>query len=179
MKSNSKGFTLIEMAIVLVIIGLILGAVTKGKDMVESARQKKFYNSVIRGWQLAFINYTDRTGLMLADARNDTNAKTESTSSRDNRISGNIANAIAQLEAVGFEPPTSSPFVSFGNRTISLSLGYTGGKNWMGCNAIPKKLAIALDTIIDGEMDQDNGSVTYTVSESGTVTGFTVDVGTL
>ncbi len=35
MKSNNKGFTLIEMAIVLVIIGLILGAVTKGKDMIE------------------------------------------------------------------------------------------------------------------------------------------------
>ncbi len=108
MKSNSKGFTLIEMAIVLVIIGLILGAVTKGKDMGESARQKKFYNSVIRGWQLAFINYADRTGLLLADAASDTNAKTDDLNSRNWRVNGTIANAIAQLEAVGLEPPTGT-----------------------------------------------------------------------
>jgi len=31
---NEKGFTLIEMAIVLVIIGIIIGAVLKGQDMV-------------------------------------------------------------------------------------------------------------------------------------------------
>ncbi len=139
MKGNNKGFTLIEMAIVLVIIGLILGAVTKGKDMiekdmVESARQKKFYNSVVKGWQLAFINYTDRTGLLLADAPSDTNAKTADASSRDRKVTGTIDNAIAQLEAVGLEPPTPSRMVSFGNRTISLGLSYNNNENRISMN---------------------------------------------
>ena len=40
---NNKGFTLIEMAIVLIIIGIIIGAVVKGKDLVRSAEQKRLY----------------------------------------------------------------------------------------------------------------------------------------
>ncbi len=179
MKSNNKGFTLIEMAIVLVIIGLILGAVTKGKDMVESARQKKFYNSVVKGWQLAFINYTDRTGLLLADAPSDTNAKTADASSRDRKVTGTIDNAIAQLEAVGLEPPTPSRMVSFGNRTISLGLSYNNNENRISMNNVPKDLAFAIDTMIDGEMDPDNGAMTYTVSENETVSNCFFDVGTL
>ena len=41
---NQKGFTLVEMAIVLVIIGLILGAVLKGQDLINNARMKRLYN---------------------------------------------------------------------------------------------------------------------------------------
>ncbi len=178
MKSNTKGFTLIEMAIVLVIIGLILGAVTKGRDMVESARQKEFYNSVVKGWQLAFINYADRTGLTLADAANDTNAKTDSAFSRDGKISGTLDHAIAQLETVGLEPPTSSS-VSYGNRTISLGLYYKNEQNRISLNSIPKDLAIAIDTMVDGEMDPDNGALTYTVSDSETVSDCFFNVDTL
>src|SRR5262249_49069165 len=37
-----KGFTLIEMSIVLVIIGLIIGGILKGQEIVESSRQKNF-----------------------------------------------------------------------------------------------------------------------------------------
>lgn len=41
---NQKGFTLVELAIVLVIIGLILGAVLKGQDLINNARMKRLYN---------------------------------------------------------------------------------------------------------------------------------------
>ena len=34
MKRNAQGFTLIEIAIVLVIIGLLLGGVLKGQEMI-------------------------------------------------------------------------------------------------------------------------------------------------
>lgn len=40
MKRNQSGFTLIEIAIVLVIIGLLLGGVLKGQEMINSARVK-------------------------------------------------------------------------------------------------------------------------------------------
>ena len=39
-RSGQKGFTLIEMSIVLVIIGLIIGGILKGQEIIESARQK-------------------------------------------------------------------------------------------------------------------------------------------
>lgn len=40
MKRNESGFTLIEIAIVLVIIGLLLGGVLKGQELINSARVK-------------------------------------------------------------------------------------------------------------------------------------------
>lgn len=38
--NNQKGFTLVEIAIVLVIIGLILGAVLKGQGMIQNSKIK-------------------------------------------------------------------------------------------------------------------------------------------
>lgn len=39
--NNQKGFTLVEIAIVLVIIGLLLGALLKGTEMIKSAKIKR------------------------------------------------------------------------------------------------------------------------------------------
>ena len=44
MKSKQSGFTLIEIAIVLVIIGLLLGGVLKGQELINSARVKNLAN---------------------------------------------------------------------------------------------------------------------------------------
>ncbi len=41
MKRNQSGFTLIEIAIVLVIIGLLLGGVMKGQELINSAKVKE------------------------------------------------------------------------------------------------------------------------------------------
>ncbi|HZW86330.1 MAG TPA: prepilin-type N-terminal cleavage/methylation domain-containing protein, partial [Gallionella sp.] len=40
MKRSQSGFTLIEIAIVLVIIGLLLGGVLKGQELINSAKVK-------------------------------------------------------------------------------------------------------------------------------------------
>jgi prepilin-type N-terminal cleavage/methylation domain-containing protein len=40
MKSRQAGFTLVEIAIVLVIIGLLLGGVLKGQELINSAKVK-------------------------------------------------------------------------------------------------------------------------------------------
>ena len=58
---NNKGFTLVELAVVLVIIGIILGAVIKGQDLVDNARAKQFVNN-IKTWQIALTAYYDRKG---------------------------------------------------------------------------------------------------------------------
>ncbi|MEO1925761.1 MAG: prepilin-type N-terminal cleavage/methylation domain-containing protein, partial [Gammaproteobacteria bacterium] len=36
--NKQKGFTLVEIAIVLVIIGLLLGGILKGQELISSAR---------------------------------------------------------------------------------------------------------------------------------------------
>ena len=40
MKKQQSGFTLVEIAIVLVIIGLLLGGVLKGQELINSAKVK-------------------------------------------------------------------------------------------------------------------------------------------
>ena len=39
-RSHAKGFTLVEIAIVLVIIGLLLGGILKGQEMITQAKIK-------------------------------------------------------------------------------------------------------------------------------------------
>jgi prepilin-type N-terminal cleavage/methylation domain-containing protein len=44
MRHHQRGFTLIEIAIVLVIIGLLLGGVLKGQELIQSAKVKNMVN---------------------------------------------------------------------------------------------------------------------------------------
>ena len=53
------GFTLIEIAIVLVIIGLLLGGVLKGQELINTARVRALNNSV-DGITAAWFNFQDR-----------------------------------------------------------------------------------------------------------------------
>jgi prepilin-type N-terminal cleavage/methylation domain-containing protein len=54
-----KGFTLVEIAIVLVIIGLLLGGVLKGQEMIENSRVKSIVGDM-KAVQTAFNAYQDR-----------------------------------------------------------------------------------------------------------------------
>ena len=99
---NEKGFTLIEMAIVLIIIGIIIGAVVKGKDVIKSAEQKRLYSSFVREWQTVYNNYYDRTGWILGDL----NTADNTGGTRDGYCSGATeANLNSQLADVGLNPP--------------------------------------------------------------------------
>lgn len=58
MKSN-KGFTLVELAIVLIIIGVILGAVLKGQELIDNAKIKRAINDTNTIF-VAYNGYIDR-----------------------------------------------------------------------------------------------------------------------
>jgi prepilin-type N-terminal cleavage/methylation domain-containing protein len=60
MKTNKQaGFTLIEIAIVLVIIGLLLGGVLKGQELINNARVKS-YATDFRNIPVYLYGYQDR-----------------------------------------------------------------------------------------------------------------------
>ena len=59
MKSNQSGFTLIEIAIVLVIIGLLLGGVLKGQELINSAKVKNLATD-FRNIPLFIYGYQDK-----------------------------------------------------------------------------------------------------------------------
>lgn len=64
-----RGFTLVEMAVVLVIIGLILGAVSIGKDVQRNAEYTKVKQKFVDQWVIAYNTYTQRTGVVPGDSQ--------------------------------------------------------------------------------------------------------------
>ena len=65
---NQKGFTLVEIAIVLVIIGLLLGGVLKGQEMINAAKIKNDTDS-LKSLQASIYAYKDRAGFYPGTAR--------------------------------------------------------------------------------------------------------------
>ena len=59
MKAVQKGFTLVEIAIVLVIIGLLLGGILKGQEMITQAKIKNVVAD-FSGISAAYYGYQDR-----------------------------------------------------------------------------------------------------------------------
>ena len=66
MKAKQAGFTLVEIAIVLVIIGLLLGGILKGQEMITQAKIKNVVND-FNGITAAVNSYQDRYRAMPGD----------------------------------------------------------------------------------------------------------------
>ncbi len=64
--SSERGFTLVELSIVLVIIGLLIGAVLKGQELIESARLKSLMTQ-INSYKTATQIFKDRYGSLPGD----------------------------------------------------------------------------------------------------------------
>ena len=175
---NNKGFTLIEMAIVLIIIGIIIGAIVKGKDIVKSAEQKKLYTKFVNAWSLTFNNYYDRTGWILGD-----DIDVANTARDGNCGNGGVApeaSLNAQLTAVGLELPPigAGGFTTLRNykdsngvlHALLLVFTYDAAVgNFIritGTGGIPYDLGMALDRMIDGSMDGLIGDCLYTADHT-------------
>jgi len=59
---RQKGFTLIELSISLLVIGLLLGAVAIGRDLQRSAANQRLSTDFVQGWQLAYEAYLNGVG---------------------------------------------------------------------------------------------------------------------
>lgn len=68
-KRTLKGFTLIEMVIVLIIAGIIIGGVMKGRDAMESAKVVATIED-IKNLQAAIISYRSDYGYLPGDDKN-------------------------------------------------------------------------------------------------------------
>jgi prepilin-type N-terminal cleavage/methylation domain-containing protein len=170
---DEKGFTLIEMAIVLVIIGIIIGAVVKGKDVMKNAEQKRLYTTFVRDWQMAYNNYYDRTGRILGDDI------TSANTTRDGRC-GNVTLASAtvlnnQLTFVGLNPPAVGPtnvtnvrtYTDAWGRQYTLTLQLNNNTTFgnfiqiTSPTGIPYDLGLAWDRIVDGTSAGNTGDLLY------------------
>lgn len=59
---RQRGFSLLELSVVLVVIGLLIGAVAVGRDLQRSAANQRLSTDFIQGWQLAYEAYFNGVG---------------------------------------------------------------------------------------------------------------------
>jgi len=69
--SGARGFTLVEIAIVLVVVGLILGGVFKGQALIDSARVRSL-SSEVSGIRSAWYSFQERYRSLPGDFPNAT-----------------------------------------------------------------------------------------------------------
>jgi prepilin-type N-terminal cleavage/methylation domain-containing protein len=67
--ARQAGFTLVEMSVVLLVIGLVLGAISISKDMQRNAEYVKIKQKFIDQWASAYNTYYLRTGVVLGDSQ--------------------------------------------------------------------------------------------------------------
>ena len=109
MTRRQSGFTLVEIAIVLVIIGLLLGGVLKGQELINSAKVKNFAND-FRTIPLFIYGYQDKFRALPGDDSNvsghlgaaATLATTPSSSQGNGVVDGNWDTATLTDESMLF-----------------------------------------------------------------------------
>ena len=144
---NSKGFTLVEMAVVLVIIGIILGAVIKGNDLIAGAQTKAIVQMPSK-WEVPIWGFYDKYGYLPGDS-----AK-----------SGNLL-SFAQLQTDLKNASFAVPSSSVNSVTVSIESvtkpcnAVTIVRNAMLLTGITYDQAVALDNAIDGTSDGTTGRV--------------------
>jgi len=89
MKRTQAGFTLIELAIVLVIIGLLLGGVLKGQELINSAKAKSIASD-LKNAQIFIYGYQDKFRALPGD---DANVVAHMTGSTLATTGGPVGNA--------------------------------------------------------------------------------------
>jgi prepilin-type N-terminal cleavage/methylation domain-containing protein len=202
MKNNQKGFTLVEIAIVLVIIGLLLGGILKGQEMIIQAKIKNAITD-FSGVSAAYFGYQDRYRATPGDD-NQATRWTGATAGDGNRVlSGLYASATAtdetrlwwdHLRRSGFVSGsgTAQPSNAFngilgvqtgdGSATPAATLG--GFTALIMCSTnLPDKVAIALDVQMDDGLLSAGfvrglngaGNVAVTAGATPTVSGYVED----
>lgn len=59
---RQSGFSLLELSVVLVVIGVLIGAVAVGRDLQRSAANQRLSTDFVQGWQLAYEAFFNGVG---------------------------------------------------------------------------------------------------------------------
>jgi prepilin-type N-terminal cleavage/methylation domain-containing protein len=175
MKAKQTGFTLVEIAIVLVIIGLLLGGILKGQEMITQAKIKNVVND-FNGIAAAVNSYQDRYRALPGDdlqassrwgaavPKGDGDGQFATGGCKYNNITAGTPVAADEcnlfwwhLRLAGFVGgPTAAgqaagqPPANAANGLMGVQTGGLGFNSNIVCSSnLPDKIAIAVDTQMD------------------------------
>lgn len=109
-KFKKRAFTLIELSIVLVIIGIILASVMKGRDLIGSASSKEVSQTFIQNWATIANTYFSKTAQVMGDGTENGGTATSPDGFFDD-IGGSVSttaswgkNFVEKLKEAGIDP---------------------------------------------------------------------------
>lgn len=143
------GFSLIELAIVLVVVGFLLGAVIQGPSVIYNARLERIASD-IRDYGRAFLLYYDRYGMYPGDENDRSFPPGDSLNGDhdglvDSQEAQNVWQDLANsLGTVRKTSPVRGGRYEFGYMDFG-----TGYRNYISVTNIPNKMAQSLDAKYD------------------------------
>ena len=173
--NKQAGFTLIELAIVLVIIGLLLGGVLRGQELINSAKVKNMARD-FQNVQVYIYGYQDKYKAIPGD---DMHADTHLTSGVNGPAGANLGNGVINGDWKSGANPAASEAELFWQhvRLAGLAPGPTavGDANYYPTNADGGRIGISSVSTFTGPAGL-NGA--YVVCSAGILGRFAKQIDT-